>query len=110
MTEIPQTPLLDRQNAIKGYKLNKMAMALSTPEGRASFLADEATFLDKYGLDLETKQAVLDRDWQRMVALGGNLFYILKISAVDPHVITAIGAAQAGMTHQDFLSQRLGKK
>jgi protocatechuate 4,5-dioxygenase alpha chain len=45
-----------------------------------------------------------------MVRLGGNLFFILKISAVDPTPITQIGAAQAGMTHEDFLYERLGKK
>ena len=44
-----------------------------------------------------------------MVRLGGNLFYILKISAVDPTPIRAIGAAQAGLSLEDFLDQRLGK-
>ena len=53
--------------------------------------------------------AVAARDWHEMVRLGGNLFFILKISAVDPTPITAIGAAQAGMTHEQFLKERLGK-
>jgi len=44
------------------------------------------------------------------VRLGGNLFFILKISAVDPVRITEIGAQQAGMEHDDFLRNRLGKK
>ena len=52
----------------------------------------------------------MTRNWQEMVRLGGNLFFILKISAVDPVRITEIGAHQAGMDHADFLRDRLGKK
>lgn len=107
--QIPDTPLFDRQGNIKGYRLNKMAMALGTPENREAFKADEEAFLDRYGLDEEEKAAVMARDWEKMVSLGGNLFFILKISAVDPVPITRIGAAQAGMRHDDFLRTRLGK-
>lgn len=106
---IAETPLLDRQASIRGYKLNKMAMALATPEGRQAFRADEPAFLDRFGLDADTRAAVLARDWRQMVALGGNLFYILKIAAVDPTPIINIGAAQAGMTPDDFIKHRLGK-
>ena len=109
MNDIPETPLFDRKGSIKGYKLNKMAMALGTPEGREAFKADEPAFLQKYGLDEETTKAVLDRDWRKMIELGGNLFYILKISAVDPTPIIQIGAEQAGMSPEEFIKTRLGK-
>jgi protocatechuate 4,5-dioxygenase alpha chain len=106
---IPETPLFDRARANAGYALNKMAMGLSTPEGRAAFLADEEAYLDRFDLTLEQRAAVRARDWAGMVRLGGNLFYILKISAVDPTPIREIGAAQAGMELQEFLVRRLGK-
>lgn len=61
------------------------------------------------GLSGEEKAAVKARDWHEMVRLGGNLFFILKISAIDPTPMTQIGAAQAGMNHDEFLKQRLGK-
>lgn len=112
MTEpdrIPDTPLFDRARANAGYALNKMAMSLGTPEGRAAFKADEAAYLDRFAMTADQKAAVLNRDWAEMVRLGGNLFYILKISAVDPTPIRAIGAAQAGMTLEEFLEKRLGK-
>lgn len=107
---IPETPLFDRARATYGYQLNKMAMSLVHAENRAAFKADEAAFLDRYDLTEEQKAAVKARDWEEMVRLGGNLFFILKISAVDPVPITAIGAAQAGMAHDEFLTKRLGKK
>lgn len=109
-TQIPVTPLFDRERSKQGYRMNKMAMSLGKPENRAAFKADEEAFLDSYGLSAEEKAAVMARDWHRMVALGGNLFFILKIAAVDPAVMTEIGAAQAQMEHADFLKQRLGKE
>lgn len=107
---IPDTPLFDREASIRGYRLNKMAMALGQPANREAFRRDEEAYLDRFGLSAEEKRAVMARDWEDMVRLGGNLFFILKISAVDPVPITRIGAAQAGMEHSDFLAQRLGKK
>lgn len=106
---IPDTPLFDRPRANAGFALNKMAMGLSTPDGRAAFLADERAYLDRFKLTPEQRTAVLARDWEEMVRLGGNLFYILKISAVDPTPIRAIGAAQAGLSLDAFLETRLGK-
>ncbi len=106
---IPDTPLFDRARANSGYALNKMAMGLSSPDGRAAFLADEDAYLARFALTEAQRAAVKARDWAEMVRLGGNLFYILKISAVDPTPIREIGAAQAGMSLQEFLDTRLGK-
>lgn len=108
--QIPETPLFDRERSHLGYELNKMANSLSRPENRDAFKADEAAYLDRFALTDEQRQAVLDRDWEKMIRLGGNLFFVLKISAVDPVPITAIGAAQAGMEHDEFLEKRLGKR
>ena len=112
MTEtsaIPDTPLFDRAGSQRGYKINKMAMALGKPENRARFKENEEAYLDSFGLAPHEKAAIMARDWHEMVRLGGNLFFILKISAIDPTPITKIGAAQASMEHDDFLRQRLGK-
>ena len=106
---IPDTPLMDRPRANAGYALNKMAMGLATPAGREAFAADEDAYLSRFALTPDQRAAVKARDWEAMVRLGGNLFYILKISAVDPTPIRVIGAAQAGLTLQDFLDSRLGK-
>ena len=48
--KVPDTPLFDRQGNLDGYRINKMAMALGRPEARAAFKADEAAFLDSFGL------------------------------------------------------------
>lgn len=106
---IPETPLYDRAGALRGYKMNKMANGLGVPANREAFLADEAAYIDSYGLTDEEKKAVMERDWHKMVSMGGNLFFILKITAVDFIPITQVGAAQAQMNHDEFLKNRLGK-
>lgn len=107
---IPETPLFDRAGSLRGYKMNKMANGLGKPENREAFLADESAYIDRFDLADDEKQAVMTRDWHKMVSLGGNLFFILKITAVDFIPITQVGASQASMDHDEFLRVRLGKK
>jgi len=109
---IPDTPMFDRKRSLAGYRLNKMAMGLGDPANRAAFRLDESAYIDRFGLTAEQKRAVMARDWREMVRLGGNVFFILKISALDPVPIrlTQICAHQAGMEHTQFQRERLGKK
>ena len=106
---IPDNPIFDRARQLRGYSLNKMAMGLADPANRAAFMRDEPAYLARFGLTAEEKAAVMARDWRSMVRLGGNVFYILKISALHPAKMTEIGAHQAGMDHETFLRERLGK-
>jgi protocatechuate 4,5-dioxygenase, alpha chain len=87
-----------------------MAMGLSNPANREAFRQNEEAYLDRFGLTAEEKAAVMTRNWREMVRLGGNVFFLLKISAIDPVRLTEIGAHQAGMDHETFLRDRLGKK
>lgn len=106
---IAETPLFDRAASLRGYKLNKMANGLGNKANREAFIADEQAYIDRFGLSDQEKSAVMTRDWRKMVSLGGNLFFILKITAIEFTPITQVGAAQAGMNHDEFLKQRLGK-
>lgn len=108
--EIPETPLFDRAHGAEGYELNRMGMSLTQPANREAFKADEEAYLNRFRLTAEQREAVHTRDWRAMVGLGGNVFYILKISAIDPIPMTRIGAAQAGLEHEEFLQRVLGKK
>lgn len=106
---IPDTPLFDRDRQRRGYRLNKMAMGLTQAANREAFRQDEEAYMDRFGLDAQEKAAVKARDWREMVRLGGNVFFMLKISAIDPVRMTEIGAHQAGLDHETFLRERLGK-
>ena len=107
---MPGNPLLDRRWALRGFQLNKMAMPLVDPINREAFRADECAYLERFSLSAEEKSAVISRDWRAMVCLGGNLFFILKITAIDPTPITEIGTQQVEMEHELFRAESLGYK
>ena len=81
--DIPGTTIFDAEQAAKGYHLNMFAMSLKDAEVRAKFKADERAYLDEWPMTEQQKQAVLDRDLNEMLALGGNIYYCAKIGASD---------------------------
>lgn len=107
MDRIPDAPLFARSRRLRGYALNKLAMTLSALKAGQPFWPMNPPTLDRFSLTPAQSTAVLPRDWAWMVSLGGNLFYILKISAVDPWPSRAICAAQAWQSLDEFLNKAL---
>ena len=52
----------------KGYHLNQFCMSLMKAANRERFKADERAYLDEWPMTEEQKQAVLDRDYNAMIA------------------------------------------
>lgn len=81
--DIPGTTIFTVEMARTGFWLNQFCMSLRTEENRKRFLADEAGYLAEWKMSPEQKQAVLDRDFQRMLELGGNVYFLSKIFASE---------------------------
>ncbi len=81
--DIPGTTIFDTDQAAKGYHLNMFAMSLKDEENREAFKADQDAYLDRWDMTEEQKQAVRDRDFNRILELGGNIYFCAKIGAVD---------------------------
>ena len=81
--DIPGTTIFDADQARKGYHLNQFAMSLMSAENRERFRADERVYLDEWDMTEDQKQAVLDRDFNRLLELGGNIYYVAKVGASD---------------------------
>ncbi len=81
--DIPGTTIFDTDQAAMGYHLNMFAMSLKDEENREKFKADEDAYLDQWPMTEDQKQAVRDRDFNRILALGGNIYYCAKIGATD---------------------------
>lgn len=81
--DIPGTTIFDTEQAAKGYHLNMFAMSLKNAENRERFSADEDAYLDEWPMTDEQKQAVRDRDFNRILELGGNIYFCAKIGATD---------------------------
>jgi protocatechuate 4,5-dioxygenase alpha subunit len=65
------------------FQLNEFCMSLRTQENRDRFHADERTYLDEWDMSEDQKQAVLTRDFQKMLDNGGNVYFLSKIFAAE---------------------------
>lgn len=81
--DIPGTTVFTAERSRQGYHLNQFCMSLMKADNRDRFHADERAYLDEWPMTEEQKQAVLDRDFQRMLDLGGNVYFLSKIFASD---------------------------
>src|SRR5205823_13395719 len=81
--DIPGTTVFDAQRARQGYHLNMFCMSLMKAENREAFKANERAYLDRWPMSEEQKQAVLSRDWNRMIYLGSNIYFLAKLFFTD---------------------------
>ena len=102
--DLPGTPVFDGQTSRRGFRMNKLFMSLRSAENRERFLADEAAYCQEYGLSAEQQQAVLDRDWQAMIELGGSIFYVYKLAMMDGRSMQYLGGVFTGMTEEEFVA------
>ncbi|MGW8271556.1 MAG: protocatechuate 4,5-dioxygenase subunit alpha, partial [Burkholderiales bacterium] len=86
----------------RGYHLNQFCMSLMKPENRARFKADERAYLDEWPMSEAQKQAVLDRDLNRCIALGGNIYFLAKIGATDGKSFQQMAGSMTGMTEEQY--------
>lgn len=83
--DIPGTTIFDTDQAAAGYHLNMFAMSLKDAANRERFKADEDAYLDEWPMSEDQKQGVRDRDLNRLLELGGNIYFLAKIGATDGH-------------------------
>ena len=100
--DIPGTVLFDAQQARKGYGLNQFCMSLMKAANRERFKADEAAYLAEWPMSDEQRQAVLDRDMNRCLALGGNIYFLVKIAATDGISVQQMVGRMTGMSEADY--------
>jgi protocatechuate 4,5-dioxygenase alpha chain len=100
--DIPGTTVFDAERSRQGYHLNMFCMSLMTPEARAAFRADEAKYLDQFPMSPAQRQAVLDRQWNEMLRLGGNIYYTSKLGACDGLSFQQLAAKMTGSTQQEY--------
>lgn len=81
--DIPGTTVFTVNRSRLGFELNQFCMSLRTPQNRERFHKDERAYLDEWKMTEAQKQAVLDRDFNSMLKLGGNVYFLSKIFASD---------------------------
>ncbi len=102
LEDIPGTRVFTAQRARAGYHLNQFAMSLMKPENRERWKADERAYLDEWKLSEEQKQAILDRDYNRCLDLGGNIYFLAKVFSTDGQSFLQAVGTMTGMSAADY--------
>jgi protocatechuate 4,5-dioxygenase alpha chain len=101
-SDIPGTVMFDAARARQGYALNAFCMSLMQAANRERFKAGEAAYLEQWPMSPAQKQAVLARDMNCCLELGGNVFFLVKIAATDGISVQQMVAGMVGMSPQDY--------
>jgi protocatechuate 4,5-dioxygenase, alpha chain len=105
--DIPGTTVFTAARSRLGYHLNQFCMSLMKAANRERFASDERAYLDEWPMSEEQKQAVLDRDYQRMLDLGGNVYFLSKIFASDGLSYVQAVSTMTGMTVEGYQEMML---
>jgi len=105
--DIPGTFVFDAERSREGFGINMFCMSLMKEENRKAFKADEAGYLKKFKLTPAQAEAILKRDYNRMLELGGNIYFTAKLGATDGHSFQHLAAVMTGNTQQDYAEMML---
>jgi protocatechuate 4,5-dioxygenase, alpha chain len=100
--DVPGTTIFDADKSREGYHLNQFCMSLMKAENRARFKANERAYLDEWPMSEDQKQAVLDRDLNRCIQLGGNIYFLAKIGATDGRSFQQMAGSMTGMSEEAY--------
>ena len=100
--DIPGTVVFDATQSRLGFHLNQFCMSLMKAPNRAEFKADEAAYLAKFPMSEAQREAVLARDYNRMLALGGNIYFLAKIGATDGHSFQFLASKMSGVSEEAY--------
>ncbi len=106
--DIPGTFVFDADRSRRGYHLNMFCMSLMKEDNREAFKANEAEYLNRFPLTPEQRDALLTRNYNRMLDLGGNIYFIAKLGATDEHSFQHMAAVMTGSTQDDYAKMMLG--
>jgi protocatechuate 4,5-dioxygenase alpha chain len=71
-------------------------------DNRARFKADERAYLDEWPMTEAQKDAVLARDLNECIRLGGNIYFLAKIGATDGRSFQQMAGSMTGMTEDEY--------
>jgi protocatechuate 4,5-dioxygenase alpha chain len=106
--DVPGTTVFDAEQARRGYHLNMFCMSLMKAENRSRFKAGERAYLDEWAMSEEQKQAVMARDYNRMISLGANIYFLSKLFSTDGRSFQYTAASMTGLTQEAYAAMMLG--
>ena len=96
-SDIPGTFVFDADRSREGYHLNQFCISLRLQVNREAFNDNEEAYLDSYPMTSEQREAVISRNWNLMLELGGNIYYTSKLAANDGINFQNLAGRMTGM-------------
>ena len=106
--DVPGTTIFDAEQSRKGYWLNQFCMSLMKADNRVRFKADERRYLDEWPMSEAQKQAVLERDLNKAIAAGGNIYFLAKIGATDGKSFQQMAGSMTGLSEEEYRNMMVG--
>lgn len=106
-SDIPGTIVFDAEQSRMGYAINAFCMTLMKDANRKTFKANEAEYLKAFKLTPEQTRVILQRDWNGMLAQGGNIYFTSKIGATDGLSFQQMAALMTGSTQPEYAEMML---
>jgi len=106
-TDVPGTTIFDADQARRGYHLNQFCMSLMNAANRERFRSDERAYLQEWPMTQDQRDAVLARDYNRMISLGGNIYFLAKIFSTDGLSFQQAVSTMTGMTPDQYLQMMI---
>ena len=100
--DIPGTVVFDATQSRLGYHLNMFCMSLMKADNRAAFKADARAYLRTFPMTDDQREAVIARDYNRMIALGGNIYFLAKIGATDGFSFQNLASKMTGVPEEEY--------
>jgi protocatechuate 4,5-dioxygenase alpha chain len=100
--DIPGTYVFDADRSRQGYHLNMFCISLRLEKNRDTFRKDPETYLATYPMTEHQAQAIRERDWNRLLSLGGNIYYTSKLAAFDGINFQELAAMMTNMESKDY--------
>jgi protocatechuate 4,5-dioxygenase, alpha chain len=100
--DIPGTTVFDMDMSRQGYWLNQFCMSLMKPDNRLRFKADQHAYLAEWPMSEAQRAAVLARDLNACITLGGNIYFLAKIGSTDGISFQQMAGSMTGMTDQEY--------
>ena len=102
LEDIPGTRVFTAARARKGYHLNQFAMSLMKADNRERWKADERAYLAEWKMTDDQREAVLARDYNQLLDLGGNIYFMSKVFSSDGQSFLQAVSTMSGMSLEDY--------
>lgn len=107
LEDIPGTRVFTAARARKGYHINQFAMSLMKGDNRERFKADERAYIDEWDISEEAKLALLARDYNTLLDLGGNVYFLSKLFSTDGLSFAEAVSTMTDMTFPEYRDMML---